>query len=135
MNLLKFKTAIESKRLIIKEPSTEMLLKVQISSTRLGDSFCLSETDKEVLALALELKASGKTPKIVSDDYSIQNVATELNIGFISQSTQGIRRLLKWTIYCPACYKNYPANHKSNECDICGTILKRKPIRRLKTVT
>ena len=129
MTLFKFRTAVESKRLTIISPSDESLAKVQESSAGVGDSFLLSETDKQVLALALELRASGCDPQIMSDDYSIQNVATQLEIRFMPLATQGIRRLLKWMRYCPACHKGYPANYRSDVCDICGTALKRKPIR------
>ena len=129
MTLLRFRTAVESKRLTIKSPSEEFVSKVQASSAGVGDSFLLSETDKQVLALALELKASGVDPQIISDDYSIQNVATQLGIKFASLATQGIRRLLRWIRYCPACHKGYSADYRSDECEICGTALKRKPVR------
>lgn len=135
MTLFKFKTAVESKRLTIKSPSENALAKVQSSSVGLGDSFLLSETDKHVLALALELKDSGYDPQIISDDYSMQNVATQLGIKVTSLATQGIRRLLTWIRYCPACHKGYPANHRSDVCDICGTALKRKPARKNTPVT
>jgi UPF0271 protein len=129
MTLFKFRAAVESKRLTIRVPSEEFLAKVHVFSSRVGDSFLLSETDKQVLALALELKTSGCVPQIISDDYSIQNVATQLGIKFTSLATQGIRRLLKWMRYCPACHKRYSANYRSDVCDICGTALKRKSIR------
>ena len=129
MTLFKFKTAVENKRIIIVTPSEEAMAEIQKSSLGVGDSFLLSETDKQVLALALELRAAGCDPQIISDDYSIQNVATQLNIKFTSLATQGIRRLLKWMRYCPACHKGYPANCRSEVCDICGTSLKRKPVR------
>jgi UPF0271 protein len=135
MTLFKFRTAVESKRLTIMTPSEESLAKVQESSVGVGDSFLLSETDKHVLALALELKASGFDAQIITDDYSIQNVATQLGIKFASLATHGIRRILKWMRYCPACHKGYSANYRSDVCDICGTSLKRKPIRNTKTAT
>lgn len=94
--------------------------------------FFLSETDKQLLALAVELKSAARNPQIVTDDYSIQNVATQLGIEFTALATFGIRRLLEWIRYCPACHREYPANYKSNTCEVCGTELKRKPRRHLK---
>jgi len=99
-----------------------------------GDTFFLSETDKQILALALELKGSGSTPRIVTDDYSIQNVATKLGIEFASLATFGIRRLLEWVRYCPACRREYPADYASTRCTVCETELKRKPRKHLKTI-
>jgi UPF0271 protein len=132
MTFLRFRTAIESGRLKIKVPSEECLERVGTSATSVGDSFFLSETDMQILALALELKATGNDPLIITDDYSIQNVATQTGIEFASLSTFGIRRLLIWIRYCPACHKEYPADFGSKECGICGTELKRKPMRRPK---
>ncbi|MCJ7762660.1 ribonuclease VapC, partial [Candidatus Bathyarchaeota archaeon] len=71
---VRFTTAIENGKLKVKTPSEEFLSKAKTSAITVGDSFFLSETDMQILALALELKAAGYSPQIVSDDYSIQNV-------------------------------------------------------------
>ena len=126
---MRFETAIESGKLKVKAPSAEFSNKAKTSAGKVGDSYKLSEADMQLLALALELKAEGYSPQIVTDDYSIQNVATQMGIGFLALATFGIKRLLEWIRYCPACHKEYPANTKSKECQICGTELKRKPRR------
>jgi UPF0271 protein len=133
MTWVRFKTAVENGKLKVKAPSEEYWNKVKASANRVGDSFFLSETDLQLLALALELKAEGCTSQIVTDDYSIQNVATQIGIEFVSLATFGIRRLLEWVRYCPACHRKYPADYKSTTCPICGTTLKRKPRRTTKT--
>lgn len=131
---VRFQTAVESGKLAVKAPSEEYLKKAEASAITVGDTFFLSETDKQILALALELKDSGCTPRIVTDDYSIQNVATKLGIEFASLATFGIRRLLEWMRYCPACRREYPADYASTKCVVCGTELKRKPRKHLKTI-
>ncbi len=131
---LRLATAIESGRIKINSPSKHFLDKIQEQATKLGDASFLSKTDMEVLALALEIKERGDYPEIVTDDFSIQNVATELGLAFVPLSTLGIKRILTWIRYCPACHKTYPANSKVKECIICGTQLKRKPQRAYKTV-
>jgi len=133
MTWVRFKTAVENGKLKVKAPSEEYWNKVKEAAKRVGDSFFLSETDLQLLALALELKAEGCTSQIVTDDYSIQNVATQIGIEFISLATFGIRRLLEWIRYCPACHRKYPADYKSTTCTVCGTALKRKPRRTAKT--
>ena len=132
MSWVRFKTAVENGKLKIKMPSEEYANKVKASAKRVGDAFFLSETDLQVLALALELKAEGHTAQIVTDDYSIQNVATNIGIDFVSLATLGIRRLLEWVRYCPACHRQYPADYQSTTCSVCGTALKRKPRRTAK---
>ena len=126
---LRFETALENGRVKVKVPSSEFVNQIRETSSKVGDSFKLSETDIELLALALELKSTGYSPQIVSDDYSIQNVATQLGIEFLALATFGIKRLLEWIRYCPACYREYPANSSAKECKVCGTTLKRKPRR------
>jgi UPF0271 protein len=127
VNWLRFKTAIENGKVIVKTASEETLARVEKCALEVGDSFYLSETDKHVLALALQLKTHDCEPQIVTDDYSIQNVAKRLGIEFIHLATFGIRRVLEWMRYCPACHKEYAPNSTITECTICGTQLKRKP--------
>jgi UPF0271 protein len=134
MTLVRFKTAVENGKVKVKAPSEDFWNRVKASANRVGDSFFLSETDLQILALALELKAEGCTPQIVTDDYSIQNVATQIGIEFVSLATFGIRRLLEWVRYCPACHREYPANYNSTKCTVCGTALKRKPRRATKSL-
>lgn len=126
---MRFKTAVESGKLKVKVPAEEFLDRVKASATAVGDAFFLSEADLQVLALALELKTLGYYPVIGTDDYSMQNVATQIDVEFASFATFGIRRPLKWVRYCPACHKKYPGDYRSKRCTMCGTELKRKPRR------
>ncbi len=129
MIFVRFKAATENSKVIVKEPSDEALRRIESCAIEVGDTFFLSETDKHLLALALELKLSDYSPQIVTDDYSIQNVARRLGIEFTSLATFGIRRVLHWMRYCPACRREYAANYPSKECEVCGTELRRKPRR------
>ncbi len=126
---LRFATAVECRRIRISNPSPKFLGMVKTCAKSIGDSFYLSETDLQVLALALEIREQGRLPQIVTDDYSIQNVAAKLDLSFVTLSTFGIKRVFNWIRYCPACHRTYPSNFKETECPICGTQLKRKPKR------
>jgi len=132
MTKMRFETAIESGKLKIKAPSQEASESAKSSARKVGDWFKLSEADMQLLALAIELKMEGYIPQIVTDDYSIQNVATRLEIEFVALATFGIKRLLQWIRYCPACHREYRAECKAKECQVCGTELKRKPYRIVK---
>jgi UPF0271 protein len=127
---VRFNTAAESGKLRVRMPKEWSIRMVRESSKALGDVLYLSAADLHVLALALELKDSGCSPSIVSDDYSIQNVANHLGVDFSSLMTYGIRYSLHWMLYCPACQHKYPADYKLKNCKICGTVLKRKPLAR-----
>jgi UPF0271 protein len=124
--LVRFNAAVESGKVKIKIPQEEYSNKIEASASEMGDSYRLSETDMQLLALALELKTQGNHIEILTDDYSIQNVAKQNNIEFHALATFGIRRLLEWMRYCPACYKEYAINSSFSVCQICGTELKRK---------
>ncbi|MDR0492074.1 MAG: hypothetical protein LBH74_00310 [Nitrososphaerota archaeon] len=126
---LRFQTALESGKVQVKAPSPQYTAETKAAASKAGDYPKLSETDLQLLSLAFELKQQGLMPQIVTDDYSIQNVAKQLSIEFSALATFGIKRLLEWIRYCPACHKQYPSDNKFKECQICGTALKRKPKR------
>jgi UPF0271 protein len=126
---MRFQTALESDKIRVLSPMKEFEKTTKNSANKVGDSYKLSDTDMQLLSLALELKCQGWIPKIVTDDYSIQNVAKQLGIEHVALGTFGIKRLVEWIIYCPACYKQYAADSKFKECQVCGTNLKRKPRR------
>lgn len=127
---VRFKTAVESGKVKVRAPKKIFVNRVKASAKLVGDAFFLSEVDLQVLALALELKTMGHHPSIATDDYSIQNVANQMGIEFTSLATFGIRFRLQWIRYCPACHKRYPADYKYDICEVCGTELKRKPLRK-----
>jgi len=127
---VRFNTAVESGKLRVRTPMVRFLEEVKESSKGVGDVLYLSEVDLQVLALALELRNAGHNPLVVTDDYSIQNVANQMGVEFASLMTFGIRYRLHWLLYCPACHRKYPSDYKPKSCQVCGTELKRKPLRR-----
>lgn len=106
------------KKLKVHTPSKDSIKKVNIISKETGDLTRLSEVDKEILALALDVEKEGKKPVIITDDYSIQNIANTLNINFIGISQQGITRKFKWIYQCRGCGKKFKENKQV--CPICG---------------
>jgi UPF0271 protein len=118
-----------SGKLKIQPPTTMSLKEVSDRAKSLGDKIALSRTDVSVLALALDLRREGKNPVIVSDDYAVQNVAEGAGISYQPLATLGIRQKFSWTFYCPACFRRY-AEGEIQVCRVCGTKLKRKPLRK-----
>jgi UPF0271 protein len=101
----------------VSEPSAEAMKKVKKAAQRTGDSGRISPTDAEVLALALDLGAT-----VMTDDYSIQNLAAYLGVPFFPIGTKGIKQMFRWRWRCTGCGrlldKEYP------ECPVCGSPLK-----------
>lgn len=110
---------ISSGILIVQDPLIESINKIINTAHHLGDIKKLSKADISVLSLAYQLNKT-----LVSDDYSIQNVAKFLGVKTISLGNAGIVKLRKWENFCKTCRKKYPSNIK--ECTICGNPTKRK---------
>ncbi len=127
---MRFRATVESGKLRLKAPKAHFLRKVKEASKKVGDVLFLSEVDMQVLALALEQKTMGYDVLIVTDDYSIQNVANQVGVGFVSLATFGIRFRLDWILYCPACHRKYPSDYRLRICEVCGIELKRKPLKK-----
>ncbi|MDH3364888.1 MAG: nucleic acid-binding protein [Thermoplasmata archaeon] len=104
-------------RIKVLSPDKTALAKVMEVSRKSGDSRRLSATDKEILALALDLGY-----ELVTDDYSVQNVASILRIPCRGLDQRGISRVIVWESRCVGCGKRFPA--ETEECDICGSSTK-----------
>ncbi len=108
------------KGLSIIAPSKESIDIVQKTAVETGDFNRLSTADIEILALALEVnKDEDAKATILTDDYSIQNVAGTLNIKYQRFSQKGITKKFKWQYRCPGCKKWFKDSVKI--CPICGT--------------
>lgn len=91
--------------------------RVHAASDATGDAPRLSPTDAALLALALDLGAA-----LVTDDYSIQNVARALDIPYEAVMERGIQEQWKWSYRCSGCGRTWPEWH--GECPTCGSPLK-----------
>jgi endoribonuclease Nob1 len=103
--------------LTVSEPTAASMRRVREAASRTGDSTRLSPTDVEVLALALELEAL-----VLSDDYSLQNLATYLGIPFKPVGLKGIKDLRRWRWRCTGCGRIY--EKEMPDCPVCGSKLK-----------
>ena len=111
------------KGLILQNPSKESIKKIFDISSKTGDKDRLSSIDIEILALALDInKYSEKEPFILTDDYSIQNVANFLKIKFEAINQSGITKKFKWVYRCRGCGQKFKDNIKI--CPICGAEIK-----------
>jgi rRNA maturation endonuclease Nob1 len=128
----RFGMSRDSGRLIVRKPTLASISIVHEISSKVGDVAMLSNADIDVLALALDLKKSGLSPAIVSDDYAIQNVCETLEIEHASLATFGIARKFDWIYYCPACFRRYRIEDADQTCSVCGTSLKRKVVKKTK---
>ncbi len=122
--------AVKNGDLLIRAPSEGGIRMAEDVARKTGDTEVLSETDKQIVALAFDLADEGFTPIIVTDDYALQNVAHKAGFKFKTVLRSGIKNLVKWKLYCPSCKRNYSPSYPHDECEICGGRLKRSPSKR-----
>jgi len=119
---------LKEKCLILKTPSKDSLKKIKETLEKTGDINRLSLFDIEILAIALdENKQKNVEVVILTDDYSIQNVATYIKIKFKSINQDGITKKFKWISRCRGCGKKFKYN--INICPICGSDTKKIVIK------
>ena len=94
-------------------PSKDAVASVRRQSEGTGDAHRLSPTDVRLLAVAKELDAT-----IVTDDYSIQNLARDLGVTYEPILEPGITELVHWRYRCTGCGKAYET--WVNPCPVCG---------------
>ena len=130
MTQLRFHVNKEKGKVILRCPTPRSLESVDAASTRAGEKGHVSQADREVVALAMDLKQDGEDPVIVSDDYAVQNMAEHLHLTYKSLANFGIAHKFSWIMYCPACHRRSVGPEKT--CRVCGTDLKRKVLSRSK---
>jgi len=95
-------------------PPKEALGAVDSVARETGDIARLSPTDRGLLALARSLAAT-----LVTDDYSIQNVASRMAIRYETIVERGIRVVVHWRHRCTGSGKFF--EEPITECPICGS--------------
>ena len=101
----------------VMEPDKDSMDKIEAAAKSTGDFDSLSKTEMEVLALALFLNA-----ELISDDYSVQNIASVLKIPY-KTDLAGIRKIIIWTYRCKGCGRYY--EKMQPDCPICGSEIRR----------
>ena len=125
----KIQAAIESKKLLVRLPSKPFLNEVKEKSKLTGDFKALSEADSELIALTLELMSENFNENVIiyTNDYSMENLCSELNIPFSPLGKKGITSRIIWEVYCPFCREIHEARDFNRSCEKCGQKLKRRP--------
>jgi len=126
--LNRIQVAIDCKKLIVKSPLEKYLKIVEEGSKKTGDFNVLSIADKDLIAITLDL-IDTKTQNVIlfSNDYSIENVCSALNVPYSPLYKEGIETKIIWEVYCSFCQKTFKAEDLKKRCEICGSVLKRRP--------
>jgi endoribonuclease Nob1 len=114
--------AFISEGLRIEEPLQKDIDAVTEKAKSTGDYVKLSQADIDLLAKAREVNGT-----LVTDDYSVQNVAARLGIETQQIRQAGIKRALSWRRRCVGCGRLYD---EETICPVCGSEVKLKPAKR-----
>lgn len=109
---------IDLGRLDIIEPEKKFTKIVLDKAESTGDLPSLSKEDISVLALCMQMGGD-----LVTDDYTVSNVAKHLGLNVIPIMTKGISRVLQSAYFCPACKKKLK---NTSPCPVCGS----KPVKK-----
>ncbi len=117
---LRTKSMLNALDIIVKKPEKKYMHMVEETGKKTGDSGILSDADKSIIALALDLGAV-----LLTDDFAVANLCIEMGIEFMPVKNRKINKKFKRVPYCPNCMKP----RKSKICDICGAKTKPKVVR------
>lgn len=126
---LKFDTAIEEGKLVIQDVPKEYGKAVDDIISESGDVLRLSTPDKKLISLAYMLSDEGKSVKVISDDYTIQNTLKIMGIPYSGIITEGIKGVYNWKKVCEGCKKEYGEDYSFDDCEICGSRIFKKRIK------
>ena len=118
---------LREKGLTLRQPTSSSVATIKKTAKDTGDDQRLSSIDIGILALALEMKQTGVQTTLLTDDYSMQNIASILDINYQGISQKGIRRQYKWKSYCPGCHKTL--EQSMDHCPICGSKTKQYRVK------
>ena len=108
---------LSAEGLHVTDPQKATIDRVMAAAGKTRDKSVISETDRDLLALACDLEAV-----IYTDDFAIQNVAAELGVA-VHPIQQRTAKKIIWKYRCSGCGKYFKTD---GECPICGAKIKRK---------
>lgn len=101
----------------VQAPTEESIHRVISAAKTTKDIAVISGTDRDLLALSLDLGAELRT-----DDFAIQNIALVLGVRTVPILQRKARRV-HWKYRCSGCGRYAD---EGGECPICGAAIKRK---------
>lgn len=126
---LLYDSAVDDGILIVQDVDRKFLEKTEDNISKSGDVLRLSLPDKKIIALALMLIDEGKTVKVISDDYTIQNTLKIMDIPYSGIITEGIKEIYNWKKVCQGCKKEFEESYPFDDCDVCGSKIFKKRIK------
>lgn len=106
----------------VREASPVRRGEVEDAARQAGNLARLSRADRSLLALALELDAT-----LVTDDYTMLDVARRLRVRTQTVNQEGVGGTLDWRPRCTGCGRWYDEAPRGDECVVCGSPVRARP--------
>ena len=126
---LVYDSAVDEGILTVQDVTGDYIDKTDEIISQSGDILRLSIPDKKIIALALMLMDEGKSVKVISDDYTIQNTLKIINVPYSGIITEGIKEIYNWKKVCRGCKREFAEDYPFDDCDVCGSKIFKKRIR------
>ena len=126
---LVYDSAVDEGILTVQDVTGDYIDKTDEIISQSGDILRLSIPDKKIIALALMLMDEGKSVKVISDDYTIQNTLKIINVPYSGIITEGIKEIYNWKKVCQGCKREFAEDYPFDDCDVCGSKIFKKRIR------
>ncbi|MBD3406642.1 MAG: hypothetical protein GF411_11055 [Candidatus Lokiarchaeota archaeon] len=118
-------TLISLDKLSLISGNPQVIKKVRDAASEFGDRVVLSDTDIELIAVALIYNQERESVMLVSTDLAVLNTAASLSIKIIDPKKR-MRKTILWIYRCEACGRTEHRPPANLECPVCGTIMHRK---------
>ena len=128
MSELHASVALMQRVIKVESPSESSLKEIKKVLRILGED--ISRTDISVVALALDYKKRGENVAILTDDYSLANVANYMDLKVKLLTKKEFKSVIKWRYQCPSCKRYFK---EKKRCPFCDVELIRKG-RRIRSV-
>ncbi|MBN1160090.1 MAG: hypothetical protein JXA43_02530 [Candidatus Diapherotrites archaeon] len=119
----------ESGKIKLQDPLPEYMEKAKSAAKESTDYPDLSEADFSVIALAIQFKEENIEYQLLTDDYSVQNVAEHIGLNYDSLAHEKIKEKITWVWRCPKCRKTYQRNTDTRDCPDCEEKLEKKKFK------
>ncbi|MEM0505441.1 MAG: NOB1 family endonuclease [Sulfolobales archaeon] len=118
--------SLSAGKLSIVDVDDDLMREAVRVAEELGEVGKLSRADLSLIALMIKYLREGCSVILVTDDYSIQNVATYLNIYVLGVKRRVIEKVIKYVWVCESC--GYRGEF-DEFCPVCGGRMVRRPSR------
>ncbi|NHI89966.1 MAG: hypothetical protein EAX87_10610 [Candidatus Thorarchaeota archaeon] len=116
-------------RMLTIDPVSEYITRAKDAAIRSGDISVISDNDIELVGLALMLDEEEKMVVLVSTDFAVLNITSLMGLKILDPSKKFEQEIV-WGMRCPACHHQEKTLRRETECPVCGTQMRRTPLKK-----